>query len=285
MGETAPHRRLSPLVWLGVLALAGLPVASPGPARAGVTAGLGAHATLQSLTGTHREQALRRDAHRRYQAAEGVQPYAAYDAGALSDKQGLLSGDTLFAAHLRGGAASGDWDMGVALPYYALARETGGGVAGLGAVRLHAGYELVPQYEQRPALYGAVLGSVPTEGESALQTGEPAGGGAFSLSRTWPGYRGAVVAGLLQVGDPRVTDYDSVFFYSVRASEQRPFGRLYGALEWRTGYRPGVSETSEVHGGILYRLESGRLVTGEAFLGFRSDTPRIGVRVGVLRWL
>ena len=46
-----------------------------------------------------------------------------------------------------------------------------------------------------------------------------------------------------------------------------------------------MSEGTELEGGALYRLPGGRLVTGEAFLGFGSDAPRIGVRVGVLRWL
>lgn len=258
---------------------------SGGPAPAAVPGGLGTHATLQALSGSAREQGMRRDAHRRYLPAEGARPYIGYGAGALSDRTGLFEGDTLFSPQVRAGAAAGDWDAGLALPFRVLVREAGEGRTGWGSVRLHAGYELVPQYEQRPALYGAALGTIPTASGSSVQSGEPMGGGLFEMSRSWPGYQGSLVAGLLQVGDPQTTDYDEVFFYSVRASERRPFGRIYGSVDRRTGYRPGVAEATEIRGGILYRLDNQRMVTGEAFLGFSSGSPRIGMRVGILRWL
>jgi hypothetical protein len=271
------------LLGLGLLAVGPLISAS---VRAAVTGGLGVHTTLQSLAGSHREQARDRDLHRRSYPDGETRFYGGYGGGLLSDQRDLFQGDTLFLGQLRAGAASSVWDGGVTVPYYALAREGARDTSGPGPVRLHTGYELVPQYEQRPALYGALVGSVPTEEEgSALQTGEPAAGALFELSRSWPRYRGAVVAGLLRMGDPSNTDYDPVFFYGVRASEQRAKGRIYGSLEWRTPFRSGVKEATELHVGATYRLAPDRVLTGEAFLGTVADTPRIGIEIGVLRWL
>lgn len=283
MADNRQCRKLAAaLLGLGLLVVGPL---LPGPARAAVTGGLGVHATLQALAGSHREQARDRDLHQRSYPDGVTRFYGGYGGGLLSDRRDLFQGDTLFWGQLRAGAASAVWDGGVTVPYYALARDGGGGSSGPGPVRLHTGYELVPQYEQRPALYGALVGSVPTDEGSALQTGGPAAGALFEMSRSWPRYRGAVVGGLLRMGDPRDTDYDPVFFYGVRASEQREKGRIYGSLEWRTPFRSDVKETTEIHVGATYRLASGRILTGEAFLGTVADTPRIGIRFGVLRWL
>jgi hypothetical protein len=239
---------------------------------------------MQALSKSQREQVLRREAHRRFQPHAGARPYVGYGVGALSDRIGLFTGDTLFTARASAGAAGAQWDVGATLPVYSLAG--GSSETGLGAPRLHAGYELVPQFDKRPALYASALAAVPTTGEAtALQSGQLTRGVSGGLSRTWPGYRGAVVLGLIQPGDPAAGHNRNVFFYGVRASEQREDGRVYGALQWRTGFRPGVDEATEIQAGMTYATGGGRVLSGEAFLGFITGTPRIGVRVGVLRWL